>query len=494
MVNLAFERMTGLRAADIVGRTVMDVLPGTERLWIETYGRVALTGEPAHFTQSSRELGRHFEVSAFRSGPGRFACLVLDVTARVEAELETQRATEQLRRSRTMLARTESLAHVGSWEWDVAEDCVTWSDELYRIFQQDPAQPPPTYAGQARLYPPADLERLHRAVQAAITDGTSYDLELKALQRSGLPRDCRVQGFPERGDDGEVTRLYGFVQDITDLREAQARLQRLNEELEARVVERTAELVQANEELESFSYSVSHDLRAPLRAITGFAEIIARRHRAHLDEEGRHYIDNIVEAGGRMGGLIDELLAYSRLGRRGVTLGPVEMATLLDEVVSDLGSQIEAAGARIEIATDPPVVVGSKTLLRQIFTNLLDNAITYVDADGGPVVVVRWEETGDEVVVTVADNGLGIAEEHQKKIWDIFQRLHPRERYPGTGVGLAIARKAALLMHGTVGVTSSCGVGSEFWVRLPLAARDSVDDLHLQGSGALAGSPPDEEI
>ncbi|MBI5348981.1 MAG: hypothetical protein HZB77_06620 [Chloroflexi bacterium] len=239
-------------------------------------------------------------------------------------------------------------------------------------------------------------------------------------------------------------------------------LQSVNKLLE----EQSAKLVIANKDLESFSYSVSHDLRAPLRAVSGFAEIIARRHRADLNEEGQHYVDNIVQASKRMGHLIDDLLTYSRLGRGAVRRERVALSDIVKPIARDLAPHLQKIGATLEVANDLPTVIGDQTLLTQIFTNLFENALTYRKGDAAARVVVSCRTEADAVIVGVTDNGIGIPSEHHQKIFNIFQRLHGEDEYPGTGIGLATVKKSVELLGGSVWVESKVGEGSTFRVKL----------------------------
>ncbi len=238
-------------------------------------------------------------------------------------------------------------------------------------------------------------------------------------------------------------------------------------ELERRVFERTAQLQSANKELESFSYSVSHDLRAPLRAISGFAEIIARRHRAGLNEEGQHYFDNIIQASERMGHLIDDLLTYSRLGRTGLRLETISLSGVFADIAKDLKGHIDELHSTISIAKDLPDITGDRTLLSQIFINLLENAVKYRKVDVPPQIKVTCQLEGNHVIVSVKDNGIGIPAEYQDKIFNLFQRLHSEEEYSGTGIGLATVKKSVELLGGSVWVESKVGEGSIFFIRLP---------------------------
>ena len=263
----------------------------------------------------------------------------------------------------------------------------------------------------------------------------------------------------------------------------QARLheqvQRYATELEQRVAERTAELEEINAELKSFSFSVSHDLRAPLRAVQGFATALLEDCAEGLDSVGQDYAQRIVAAAQRMDTLIQELLIYSRLSRTDLRLQPIDLTVVTTDVLTQLEAMIQEQKAQVSIKEPLPRVIGHYATLVQIMANLLTNGIKFVSPGLQPQVRIwtetpptppaGWGEKGGWVRLWVEDNGIGIEPEQQERIFQIFERLHGIEAYPGTGIGLAVVRKGVTRMGGHVGVESTVGQGSKFWLELPKA-------------------------
>ncbi len=272
---------------------------------------------------------------------------------------------------------------------------------------------------------------------------------------------------PLRTLNGAVDHIMVLSVDITERKQAERKIQTLNEELEQRVRQRTAQLETRTKEIEAFSYSVSHDLRAPLRAISGFAQIIARRHRQNLNEEGQHYFDNIIQASQQMDRLIDDLLRLSRLGRAGVHREAVSLQAVLEDIRARYAGRIEAEQVAFSIPEALPTIRSDATLVSAILTNLIDNALTYRRAGAKHRVEVHCTATDATVTLGVTDNGIGIPAEFREKIFVLFQRLHGQDEYPGTGIGLALVKKAIELLDGKIVLQSEVGKGSTFSVELP---------------------------
>ena len=244
-----------------------------------------------------------------------------------------------------------------------------------------------------------------------------------------------------------------------------AALRRHSAELERRVAERTAELDTSNKELDAFAYSVAHDLRAPLRAMHGFAEAVLEDFGSKLDSTGRDYLQRVVKGARSMDTLIQDLLTYSRAGRENAALEGVPLRDTVDAALADLQQEIDARRARVEIDVPPLTVLAHKATLKQVVFNLVANAIKFVAADKTPTVRIMAAARGGSVELSVRDNGIGIAPEHRERIFNVFERLHGAETYPGTGIGLSIVKKGLVRMQGDISVESDGG-GSTFRVRL----------------------------
>jgi len=252
------------------------------------------------------------------------------------------------------------------------------------------------------------------------------------------------------------------------LRQAQLRsqIQQKTDELEQRVIERTLKLQAANQELESFAYSISHDLRAPLRAIQGFAQAFLEDYGDRLDNLGQEYAHRIVTAAARLDTLIQDLLNYSRVGRTDLQLQSINLTSLVEDVLAQIETDLQQQ--RGEVIVEKPLlsVLGHRSTLVQIISNLVSNAAKFVEPEVTPKIRIWTELRDDHVRLWVADNGIGIAPQHQSRIFKIFERLHGAEVYPGTGIGLAIVHKGAERMGGQAGVESQLGKGSQFWIEL----------------------------
>ncbi|MDB6020751.1 MAG: hypothetical protein JWQ04_608 [Pedosphaera sp.] len=250
-----------------------------------------------------------------------------------------------------------------------------------------------------------------------------------------------------------------------ELLEAQEKLRDHAEELERRVAERTARLSETIAELESFSYSISHDMRAPLRAMQGYSDVVMEQYGEKLGPEGKNYLERISRAGKRLDNLVQDILTYSRLSRGQFELRSVDLDKLVDDIIHQYPG-LQPPQAEVMMKRPLHRVFGHEASLTQVISNLLGNAVKFVPPDRKPVVRIWTEVMSKNCRLWVEDNGIGIEEKDFTRIFGIFERVHPDKAYEGTGIGLSIVRKGVERMGGSVGVESELGKGSRFWIQL----------------------------
>ena len=289
--------------------------------------------------------------------------------------------------------------------------------------------------------------------------------EFLAVTKSGEMRWIDFSPAPTLLNGQPVIIGTGF--DVTEHKQAEEEIRQLNTQLEQRVEERTAELAAANRELEAFGYTVSHDLRTPLRHVTGFVELLNDHAAASLDEEGKLYLKTIGDSAARMANLIDDLLTLSRLGRATLTISNVDLRQLVEEARLELAPLTH--GRTIEWQISPlPQVRGDRTLLRNAVVNLVSNAIKYTSNRNPARIEIGAEQRAGEVVCFVRDNGAGFDMRFVDKLFGVFQRLHPQEQFEGTGIGLASVRRIVERHGGRVWAQGTVDQGATFFVALPV--------------------------
>jgi PAS domain S-box-containing protein len=332
----------------------------------------------------------------------------------------------------------------------------------------------PDDASRAKVQPSAGK---HPQPSASIRNPAQWSATLRIRCANGDYRWFISKAVPVVDGQGRTQKWFGCVTDIDDLfkmekalEASEERLRALNHALEERVAERTATLQQTVTDLEAFTYTIAHDLRAPLRAQRGYANLLIEEFGEALGETGRGYAQSIAIAAERLDALVRDLLTLARLSREALDFAPLDLGHTAREVLEALAPEIQSQKAVVSVEQPLLPVVGHSRLLNQVLHNLLSNAIKFVKPGASPEVQLATEKRDEWVRLWVKDNGLGIAPEYQEQIFEAFQRLHNMAEYPGTGIGLAIVKKATERMGGRVGVESKPGMGSRFWVELPGAA------------------------
>lgn len=382
----------------------------------------------------------------------------------LEREIEVRRQAEEAVREREhSLGEAQQVAHLGSWVMDLTTNQLTWSEEMHHIFGIAPEGFDGTYETFVAALHPDDREAVERAYAESLAEDGRFDIEYRVVHRhSGEIRWCHARCRHDRDATGRVIRSVGTVRDITDQRQGEQAQAITNQKLAA-----------ANVELEQFAYVASHDLRQPLRMVSSYLGLIEKRLEPQLTEDTRQFLSFAVDGAKRMDRLILALLEYSRTGKAGVA-APVALATAVNDAMVNLTVAIQDADATIHVAEALPTVTGDPIELSRLFQNLIGNAIKYRAPQRPARIVIGWRRQDGEVVVSVADNGIGIAAEDFERAFGIFQRLVSPEQYEGTGIGLAICKKIVEHHGGRIWIESVVGEGTTFFVALPAGAAPSA--------------------
>lgn len=317
------------------------------------------------------------------------------------------------------------------------------SPELVRVLERQPSW---SDVPVIVLTTPSRLERQTRAMVESL--GRSANVVL-------LERPIRI------------LTLLQTVESALRARRRQYEVRDFQETLERRVAERTAQLETSLREMDTFSYTIAHDLRAPLRHLSRFAEALDLECRDALSADGAEYLRSIRSGAAWMDALVQDILRYSRLTRVEVSIGPIDLGAVVSQVLAGMESELRDRKATVSTDLPPGPVLADPVLLRQALTNLVSNAVKFVSPGVAPAVRIRKEQRGPRVRIWVEDNGIGIAARHQGRVFEIFERLYPSDQYPGTGIGLAIVRRVVERQGGQVGVESEENRGSRFWIELP---------------------------
>jgi PAS domain S-box-containing protein len=386
-----------------------------------------------------------------------------ELLARISAHLELARvrreAAIRVRESEDRFRILGDHAPALIWMADTTK-AFTWFNKPWLDFVGRPMEKEVGNGWLENVHPD-NVQRCFEIYCTTFDTRKPFTMEYRMRRHDGQYRWIMNNGVPLRNSAGEFTGYIGSCIDITD--------RKLTEEtLEIRVADRTTSLREAITQMEEFSYSVSHDLRAPVRAIQGYAQAVLEDFAGQVDGRGKLFLERIVHNSTRMDRLIQDVLTCSRLTRREIPLGPVSLENLLHEILHQY-PEMQPPQADVVIHGSLLSVTGHEPSLSQAVSNLLNNAVKFMVPHTTPHIEIWTEARGNEVRLWIQDNGIGIKPEYQGRLFGMFERVHPEKAYEGTGIGLAIVRKSVERMGGKAGVESDGSNGSKFWIQLPAA-------------------------
>ncbi|WP_440951376.1 PAS domain-containing sensor histidine kinase [Methanosphaerula subterraneus] len=359
-----------------------------------------------------------------------------------------------LRESEARLALALDISRMGTVDYEMVNRTAWWSPRHDQIFGYE--TPPPTWNMEIFIdhVLPEDREMVRKAFGDAFADQRDWHVECRIRRADGEIRWIEKIGQGEYNDAGNPIRVLGLLWDITE-----------RKQFEATQKEYAEKIISSNEELQRYAYVASHDLQEPLRSIVGFSQLLDRKYRGRLDADADEYIRFIVEGGVRMQNLIKDLLQVSRIETQAQPLVPTNAGTAVADTIRSLETLIQETGAVVTV--DPlPIVMADPSQLKQVFTNLIGNAIKYRQPEVPAAVRISATQQGDRWVFAVRDNGIGIRSEFFDRIFEMFRRLHTIDEYEGTGIGLAIVKKIVERHGGRIRVESTPGEGSTFFFTL----------------------------
>lgn len=454
MVNPAMAKIFGYESPEEMLRLISDI---GRQLYVNEADRQHLSGLLAtrnhiedYELQVRKKNGKLIWVSLNirvaednKTGLGYFEGILEDITNRKKYEEELLNLSSRLQLA---LAATS----LGIWDWDLGTNNTVWDDEMYRIYDVNPKNITLTVSeAWAAAVHPDDLDRVNEELRMAIAGEKDFETEFRVIWSDKSIHYVTGNALVVRDQSGKPVRLIGTNSDITERKEAEE------------------EILQLNKSLEQFANITAHDLQEPIRMVSGFLGLLDKKYSNIIDEQGKSYIYRAKDGADRMSILIKDLLEFSRSGNKAAKKEPVDLKSVLELVNRDMSIVIEDTHAGVHIPPALPVVTGTESALYRLFLNLVSNGIKFRKKDTVPEVTIGMQETDESWEFVVQDNGIGVEEKNLPRLFQPFQRLHRKEDYPGTGLGLVTCKKIVETHGGKIWLTSEYGKGTGIHFTLP---------------------------
>ncbi len=453
-VNQAYEAILGFKKKDVIGKKASELYGIGNPPYLEKFAPVAENGEPIHFETYFEPLDIYFKIKVTSPDKGKFATFFEDITEQKKVEESLHESEERFRNLADNIPNLAWMAEADGW--------IFWYNKQWYEYTGTTPEEMQGW-GWKKAHHPDYLESVTEEWSRSIKEGKPYDNIFPLRSKVGDYHWFLTRVTPIRDDQGKIMRWFGTNTDVTERMDSEEKLKKTMDELK-----------RSNKELQQFAYAASHDLQEPLRMITSFSQLLERRYKDRLDKDAEEFIEFIVEGSQRMKQLIDDLLAYSRVSSMDVKeFEKIDLETILNVVLSNLSVSIKENNAIITHDTLPTVFADESQMV-QLFQNLIGNAIKF-KGKNKPKIHISTKKDENDWKFGVADNGIGIDPKHQEQIFEVFKRLHTREEYPGTGIGLSIAKKIIQQHGGQIWVESELGKGTTFYFTIPNKTKEYTD-------------------
>ena len=417
-----------------------------EDIWEQEYRFKNITD------QYSNVVDRAFIIRNEKGDAVRMVGAIQDVTEKIKS-------IEEIKQSNERFKMVSEVTNDAIWDWNLLHDTYYQGPGYQNLFGYDSEKGEIGFRFWSEKVHPDDLGEVLAVTDKLFKEKTQsyFKTEYRFLRKDGTYAYVVNKGSVLRNDDGEVIRMFGAMQDVTESKMYEASLKQLNQDLEKQAVE----LSRYNQELEQFAYVVSHDLQEPLRMISSFLMLLEKKYTTVLDDEGKKYIYFAVDGAKRMRQIILDLLDLSKVGRTNEIVEAIDLNHVIVEIENRFNQVIKDKEAQIHVSK-MPVIQSYKVLLEQLFQNLIGNALKYQKDGVKPIIKIDYTEELTHHKFSISDNGIGIESQYFDKIFVIFQRLHGRNQYNGTGIGLALVKKIIDYVDGEIWVESEIGKGTTF--------------------------------